>query len=181
MFHFKVMGLQVHEDTGNRSQCKKLFHFLFPMIKTKKRKALENFAWDIDSNPVQRLWLSRDTKLMMEVINDYIGTVYRRVNLDDDGNQILEDIKFNDCGQAVEWVEEYHIRRFPRSLVDKTSVPYLFSPNFTYQFDFNFRTKQFLIRETRTQNIYLIIPTDLVNMLEWDYAEGQGAIQIICS
>ena len=98
MFHFKVMGLQVHEDTGNRSQCKRLFHFIFPMIKTKMRKQLENFAWDIDSNPVQRLWLSRDTKLMMEVINDYIGTVYRRVNIDHQGNQILNEEDSNDYG-----------------------------------------------------------------------------------
>ena len=27
----------------------------------------------------------------------------------------------------------------------------------------------------------MIIPNDLVSMEEWDYAEGQGAIQIICS
>ena len=37
MYHFKVMSLRVHEDTGDQSECKKLFHFLFPLIKTKKR------------------------------------------------------------------------------------------------------------------------------------------------
>ena len=38
-----------------------------------------------------------------------------------------------------------------------------------------------MIRETKSQEIYLEIPKDLVNMQEWDFAEGQGAIQIICS
>ena len=37
MFHFKVMSLKGHEDTKDQSECKKLFHFLFPLIKTKKR------------------------------------------------------------------------------------------------------------------------------------------------
>ena len=65
MFHFKVMSLRVHEDTKDQSECKKLFHFLFPMIKTIRREKLKNFDWDIDSKPVQRLWLSKDTKLLM--------------------------------------------------------------------------------------------------------------------
>ena len=116
---------------------------------------------------------------MMQVINNFIGTVYKRFNIDAEGKYIEQGPE--DDGQAVEWVVDYHIKRFPKSLVDKTSVPYLFSPNFTFQFDFNFRTRQFLIRKTRTQEIYMIIPNDLVSMEEWDYAEGQGAIQIICS
>lgn len=82
------------------------------------------------------------------MVNNFIGTVYKRFNIDAEGKYIEQDQEDN--GQAVEWVVDYHIKRFPKSLVDKTSVPYLFSPNFTFQFDFNFRTKQFLIRQTRT-------------------------------
>ena len=101
-----------------------------------------NIDWDIGSKPVQRLWLSKDTSLMMEVINDYIGTVYKRVNIDANGKKIKNNKKLTeDYGQAIEWAIDYQIKRFPKSLVDKTSVPYLFSPNFTYQFDFNYRTK----------------------------------------
>ena len=65
-------------------------------------------------------------------------------------------------------------------MVDKTSVPYLFSPNFTYMIDFNYRAKQFIIRECETQNVYLRIPKDLLNTV-WNGREGEGAIKIICS
>lgn len=175
LYHFKVMSLRVHEDTKSNSVCSLLFHFIFPLIKQKTREYLKNYDWNIDEKPVQRLWLSKDTRLMMLVINDVIGTVYRRIDIDDDGNEIKtfnSNQRQKDHGQAVEWVVHYQIKRFPKLLVDKTSVPYLFSPNFTYQFDFNFRTKEFLIRVTQTQEIYLIIPHDLVSMIEWDFAEG---------
>ena len=79
------MQLRVHEDTKGFSECAVRFHFLFPMIKAKYRDKLKQFDWDINSAPVQRLWLSRDTKRLMEVINDFIGTVYVRVNLNEDG------------------------------------------------------------------------------------------------
>ena len=48
------------------------------------------FDWDINFRPVQRLWLSKDTNLLMEVINDYIGTVYERVNVDSEGKEIKQ-------------------------------------------------------------------------------------------
>ena len=137
------------------------------------------FDWDINYKPVQRLWLSKDTTLLMEVINDYIGTVYKRVNVDADGRELKKEKE--DHGQLVLWKVKYNIKRFPKSLVFKTSVPYLFSPNFKYQLDFNFRKKEFLVRKTETQKKYMSIPQDLINMQEWDHAEGQGAIQIICS
>ena len=87
---------------------------------------------------------------MMEVINNFIGTVYYRANVDDEGNKIeynFGDEPDEDEGQAVKWFELFKIKRFPKALVEKTSVPYLFSPNFTYMIDFNFRAKQFMIRE----------------------------------
>ena len=175
------MQLSTHEDTQAGSECKLRFHFLFNMMKKIPREDLEAFDWDINSNPCQKLWLSKDTKLMMEVINNFIATVYRRVNIDDEGNVIPESKFDEDDGQVVKWVVDYQIKRFPRSLVDMTSIPYLFSPNFTYQLDFNYLNKQFLIRETRTQDVYLEIPQSMVNMQEWDHAQGEGAIQIIAS
>ena len=60
-----------------------LFQFLFPLIKAIPRDKLQSFDWDINSAPVQRLWLSRDTKRLMEVINDFIATVYIRYDLDE--------------------------------------------------------------------------------------------------
>ena len=143
------MQLSVHEDDPkSKSKVDLRFHFLFDMIRKTTRNYLKDFDWDVCSQPVQRLYLSKDTKLMMEVINDFIATVYYRVNLDDNGrkstnrNGLFEDVDFSeDCGQPVKWIEKYKIKRYPKSLVDKTSVPYLFSPNFTYMIDFNYRAK----------------------------------------
>ena len=45
---------------------------------------MKNFDWDINSNPVQRLYLSENTLYMMEVTNDFIANVYYRVNVTED-------------------------------------------------------------------------------------------------
>lgn len=57
----------------------------------------------------------------------------------------------------------YRIKRFPRQLCAQTSVPYLFSPNFKYQIDIDFNRQQFIIRDTRTESIYMRIPNDLID------------------
>ena len=85
LYHFKVMELKVHEDTTVESECRLRFHFIFDMIKSKKRKKLEDFVWDISSNVCQRLYLSQDTTRLMEVVNNYVATVYYRVNFEPEG------------------------------------------------------------------------------------------------
>ena len=80
----------------------------------------------------------------------------------------------------VKWKLKYRINRFPTSLTSKTSVPYLFSPNFTYQLDFNYRAKAFCIKEAETQFLYMYIPSDLISTA-WNQSEGEMAIKIICS
>ena len=84
LYHFKVMELRTHEDTGGFSNCRLRFHFLFDMIKRRERQHLKNFDWDVNSNPVQRLYLSENTFYMMEVTNDFIANVYYRVNVTED-------------------------------------------------------------------------------------------------
>lgn len=84
------MQLSVHEDdTSRKSEVKCRFHFLFDLIRKKPRDYLAAFDWDVCSEPMQRLYLSQDTTKMMEVINNFIGTVYQRVNVDDEGNKII--------------------------------------------------------------------------------------------
>ena len=97
LFHFKVMYLKVHGDTKSFSKCGLLFHFTFPLIQKKEREYLKSYDWDVDSEPVQRLWLSKDTTLMMEVINDFIGSVYKRVNIDSNGN-MRSELQIEDNG-----------------------------------------------------------------------------------
>ena len=59
------MQLKTHEDTQVESECKLRFHFLFPLIKALDKSDetddMSYFDWNIMSNPVQRLFLSRDT------------------------------------------------------------------------------------------------------------------------
>ena len=83
LYHFKVMELRAHEDTKGMSDCSLKFHFMFECLKQKEREYLKIFEWDIASKPIQRIYLSRNTLRLMEVINDFIATVYVRTNVDD--------------------------------------------------------------------------------------------------
>ena len=87
LHHFRVLQLRSHEDTGAGSECKLRFHFFFKMFKAQESKTLQNFEWNVCINPVQRLYLSQDTRLLMEVINNFIVTVYRRVNTVQDDSE----------------------------------------------------------------------------------------------
>ena len=61
-----------------------IFHFFFDLIHKPKdaEDKLKEFDWDISSNLQQRLYLSRDTTKLMEVINNFTARVYRRQNVD---------------------------------------------------------------------------------------------------
>ena len=74
----------------------------------------------------------------------------------------------------------FRIKKFPKSLTEHTSVPYLFSPNFTYQFDFDYRARQFMIKEAANQHIYINVPKDLMSTI-WNNIEGELSLQLICS
>ena len=74
-----------------------------------KKKKWQAFDWAISADPRQRLYLSKDTKRLMEVVNNFVATVYQRVNIDKQGRSIgnndpdtlFEDVK--DRGQQVKW------------------------------------------------------------------------------
>lgn len=123
-----------------------------------------DYEWDISGNPIQRLHLSKDTTLLLEVVNGFIGTVYERVNLDSNGSIEANTKGAEAIGQCVRWKVKYRIKQFPQALSTLTSVPYLFSPNFTYQLDFHLREEYFMIRETDTRRLYFKIPKDFLPM-----------------
>lgn len=68
-------------DTKGKSECKVKFHFLKELIVKQEVDNLAEFDWDVNGDPQQRLYLSRDTTKLMEVINGFIGTVYYRVDV----------------------------------------------------------------------------------------------------
>lgn len=82
---------------------------------------------------------------MMEVINNRFAIVYMRVFVDSEGNQIDDDLaekNSEETPQLVKWMPTHKITRWPTSLCTNTSVPYLFSPNFRFQLDFDFKSKK---------------------------------------
>ena len=99
LYHFKVMELQTHEDTKGESILRLRFHFLFDMIRKVERSHLRNMNWDISSNPIQNLYLSKDTTRLMEVTNNCFATVYIRQNID-------EKRKFQSQQEIQEYLSE---------------------------------------------------------------------------
>ena len=83
--------MRTHEDTGKKSECRVRFHFIFDIIKEIKNPMLKQFDWDVNSEPIQRLYLSQDTTKMMEVINNFIASVYYRVDITADGSTFNVD------------------------------------------------------------------------------------------
>ena len=59
-------------------------------------------------------------------------------------------------------------------------MPYLFSPNFTYFLDFNYNSREFVIKESKNQFVYYTFPRDLINTL-WNNNSGEKALKIIAS
>ena len=109
LYHFKVMELKSFEDTGEISECKLKFHFTHRLIKhdrdsgvvrgdkdvtdkgprttliSTSRNRDNAFEWDQSQDPMQRLYLSRDTKRLMEAVNNSFAIVYERFNINADG------------------------------------------------------------------------------------------------
>ena len=107
----------------------------------------------------------------MEVINNFHCTIYAR----------SDDIGLDDRGQFVVWQVQTRVTRFPRMIAEMSSVPFIFSPNFSYQIDFEYNTKQFLIRDTESQDMFLKVPGDLIKMSFGDVPSRTAAIKIIFS
>lgn len=129
---------------------------------------------------------------MMEVVNGLTAAVYEREDVIEsenhtpDGDDYLNqqstflEQEGVDRGQQVRWTVLFRITKFPKSLTEHTSVPYLFSPNFIYQFDFDYRARQFMIKEAETQFVYLNVPKDLMSTV-WNSLEGEDSLKLICS
>ena len=77
------------------NECELKFHFFFDMIHEQKdnNDKLYEFDWDVSSNLQQRLYLSKDTTKMMEVINNFIAKIYKRVNVLTDENGVQQQVK----------------------------------------------------------------------------------------
>ena len=150
------------------------------LITSKRDQAYE---WDQSQDPMQRLYLSRNTKRLMEAVNNSFAIVYNRVNINADGDPMNEGDYYNmpeDYGQQIRWMPQFRITRWPSLLFQQTSVPYMFSPNFTYQLDFNYVDEQIVVLVTETQKVYMTFPADMMTTEYGELSEYE-AIDLIFS
>ena len=115
-----MLELRTFPDTGRTNEVKALFHFFFQLILARKkdRERLSEFGWNYNADPIQRLYLSKDTGLLMEVINNKVAIVYSRKDEDvreRQGHRIWGNSKAN--GKLVRWEVLYRIRSIPSKLV----------------------------------------------------------------
>jgi len=180
LYHFKVMQLSTYKDGVPIDTCKVRFHFLFHLVRwaDTTEDELSSFDWDVSEHPMQRLYLSHDTTRLMMNINNVFAMVFRRHDIDAEGKKVVGGPEREDRGQQVRWDKEFQVKRFPRHLAQYTSVPFIFSPNFTYQLDFNYGTKALVVRQTSTQEVYLELPTDLINT-DWSGVSERMSIHMI--
>ena len=164
-YNFKVVQLKTYKDQGKKGidACTVLFHFDLPLIKnsalqeefSNKVENSEDEVWNFEKNSVQRLYLSKNTRFLLEVINNEFGIIYSRVDFD----QLSPNKAAKDCGQKVQWVVQQKITNWPSQLAEKTSIPFLFSDNFTYRLDVDFKQKKLLIFETcNPKKVYMELP-----------------------
>lgn len=164
------MQLRTFDDSGEINECKISFHFMHRLIRKNKTtdESWIDPEWDFGDDSVQRLYLSRNTMRLMEVINNTFAIVYNRRYVDSKGEILTTEESDNiedevaDTGQQVKWLVESKITRWPSNLTNSTSVPFIFSQNFTYQLDFDAHKKSLLILLTKTQEIYLELPSDMI-------------------
>ena len=194
LFHFKVMQLRTFDDTGLVNECKVAFHFMHRLIKKKKSANDDDLIdpeWDFGQDSIQRLYLSRNTKKLMEVINNRFAIIYKRRNVDSSGEVLpteenLQDaglkdpLDDEDTGQQIKWIVESKITRWPSNLTDSTSVPFLFSENFKYQLDFDAQRKTITVLLTETQEVYMELPSDMITT-EWAGRQEEVALDLIFS
>jgi hypothetical protein len=103
------------------------------------------------------IFISKDRKKMMEVWTHY-ADVYEQVPIEPANG------KEDGWGPLVKWNKIYHIKRFPRLIQGLCSANFVFSPDFTYFIDVDFKIGNFVIRHSKDETIYKVIPRGMINL-----------------
>lgn len=75
---------------------------------------------------------------------------------------IYKKVLTND-GNKVSWQIVHKFTSFPNDLVSTTFNPLIFTPDFTKYIDLDRPAKQFVIKDSFTQNVIQRIPEDIMN------------------
>jgi len=177
-FNFKVLQLETIQDFKEKAavgwrnavdQVTELFNFDHK-ISIPRKEAGKSFH----SNEVQqRLYLSKNTKRMMEVFDNQLAVVYERT-----------DVK---AGSKIEWKPVASIEQFPTVLQGLTSANFLFSPNFDWFFDIDYSEQQFLIRKVHysNENAELpneyFLPKDIVSLKGFEEKHPKDTVKYLAS
>jgi hypothetical protein len=104
---------------------------------------------------MQHLFFSEDMQLMLEQLSNARVFLYKRVHMRDRNNE-----------SRVRWELVHRFTQFPTDLAEITQYPYIFSPDFTMYLDVDRKNKQFLIRDSRSQEVKVEIPDTIMSCKE---------------
>ena len=108
-----------------------------------------------DSDGVcQRLYFNEDLTRMMERRKDSVCMIYSR-----------KDHLNEDKVKKVSWIVWRTVQRYPSLLSGVTSYPFLFSPDFSYYLDIDYKGDTFIVRDVENNSsVEHIIPSGLMSL-----------------
>ena len=112
------------------------------------RKGFESYFWYLKDDIKHRMYLSRDAKKMLEVIQNRLAIVWHDPEMD------RHDFKEEGLPKLVKWHTEYKIRNFPFLALEVCSLPYFLSGDFKFMCDYDYSKK--VMNVVKTENGELI-------------------------
>lgn len=80
-------------------------------------------------------------------------------------------------GPIVKWNKVHHIKRFPRLIQGTSSANFIFSPDFDFFIDIDYKMGNFVIRKAEDESIFKRIPQGLINLNIGTKGKSKVAIQ----
>lgn len=110
-----------------------VYEFDFMIFENFTKEELLNAGWDTESQPTQHIYISSDRSRLLEVINGETAIIYKGTTID------VHDEFGKFTHRRILWQKENHIPRFPKMLQNDIPINFLFSHNFTFYLDFNYK------------------------------------------
>lgn len=101
--------------------------FDFELAEDKNRE-WGDLQWAVQAVPTSHLYISANHEKLLEVINKTSALIYQ-----------AEEVPHDATHRKVVWKKLHYIERFPYLLQGVSSVNFLFSCNYNYYLDYNFK------------------------------------------
>ena len=104
---------------------------------------------------MQHFFFSSDMQFMLERLVGARAFLYKRVHNRDRTKET-----------SVRWELVHRFTQFPTDLCEVTQYPYIFSPDFSMYLDVDRKNKQFLVRDSFTQECKFVFPDYIMSCKE---------------